>query len=83
MRGRAASIDHAEYEILRVLIDDIDLRRLRQSMCPDDKDTKKKETAENRFDKAAANVAVLIQNMMDRRAHKLPKNHVDYKEKSK
>ena len=76
MRGRAASVSHAEYEILRVLTDEIDLRKLRSSMCSD-------KVSSERFDKAAKSVAVLIQNMMDRRAHKLPKDHVDYKEKSK
>ena len=33
------------------------------------------------FDKAAANVVGLVVNMMDRRRHKLPKDHVDYKVK--
>jgi hypothetical protein len=45
-------------------------------MCPD-------KVSSERFDKAVKSVSVLIQNMMDRRAHKLPKDHVDYKEKSK
>jgi len=76
MRGRAASVSHAEYEILRVLTDEINLRKLHSSMCPD-------KVSSERFDKAVKSVSVLIQNMMDRRAHKLPKDHVDYKEKSK
>lgn len=76
MRGKAASVSHAEYEILRVLTDDIDLRSLRQSMCPD-------KVSQVRFDKAAKEVAVLIRNMMERRTHRLPKKHVDYKEKGK
>ena len=74
MRGRAASVSHAEYEILRVVTDEIDLRKLRDSMCPD-------KVSRARFDKALKSVGGLIQNMMDRRAHKLPKDHVDYKEK--
>ena len=43
-------------------------------MCPD-------KVSRERFDKALKSVGGLIQNMMDRRAHKLPKNHVDYKAK--
>ena len=74
MRGRAASVSHAEYEILRVVTDEIDLRKLRDSMWPD-------KVSRERFDKALKSVGGLIQNMMDRRAHKLPKNHVDYKAK--
>jgi len=74
MRGRAASVSHAEYEILRVITDEIDLRELRDSMCPD-------KVSRERFDKALRTVGGLIQNMMDRRAHKLPKNHVDYRTK--
>jgi len=72
MRGRAASVSHAEYEILRVVTDEIDLRKLRDSMCPD-------KVSRARFDKALKSVGGLIQNMMDRRAHKLPKDHVDFK----
>ena len=43
-------------------------------MCPD-------KVSRARFDKALKSVGGLIQNMMDRRAHKLPKDHVDYKAK--
>ena len=43
-------------------------------MCPD-------KVSRERFDKALRTVGGLIQNMMDRRAHKLPKNHVDYRTK--
>lgn len=74
MRGRATSVAHAEYEILRVVTDEIDLRTLRKAMAID-------KVSKKRFDKGAANAAQLIQNMMDRRMHKLPKDHVDYREK--
>ena len=39
------------------------------------------EHSEIRFDKGAASVARLIQNLADRRTHRLPKEHVDYEVK--
>ena len=71
MSGKAKSQTHVEFEILKTITEEIDLSRLRQSMATD-------KVAVKRFDKGAANVALLIQNMMVRRAHKLPKDHVDY-----
>jgi hypothetical protein len=74
MSERTASITHAEYEILNHLIENINLHELRASMCND-------KVSASRFDKAADNVAELIENMMSRRTHKLPKTHCEYKGK--
>jgi len=74
MSERIVSISHGEYEILNLILSDIDLSRLKARMCDD-------KVSKERFDKAADNVAGLIDNMMSRRTHKLPKNHVEYKEK--
>lgn len=74
MNGKAKSQTHVEFEVLKTITEEIDLSGLRQSMATD-------KVAEKRFDKGAANVALLIQNMMVRRAHKLPKDHVDYEVK--
>jgi len=71
---KAASVTHAEYMILESLRDEVNLRELQSRMVVD-------EVSSTRFDKAAVNVHRLVQNMMDRRTHKLPKDHVDYKEK--
>ncbi len=71
---KAASVTHAEYMILESLRDEVNLRELQSRMVVD-------AVSSTRFDKAAANVHRLVQNMMDRRTHKLPKDHVDYKEK--
>ena len=71
---RAASVTHAEYEILNHIVTEIDLSRLKSRMCDDD-------VSKDRFTKAGANVLGLIENMMGRRRHKLPKSHVEYKEK--
>jgi len=74
MSERIASIPHGEYEILALILDEIDLSRLKSRMCDD-------EVSRDRFDKAANSVAVLIENMMGRRTHRLPKDHIEYKEK--
>jgi hypothetical protein len=71
---RAASVTHAEYEILNHLVTEIDLVRLKRMMCDD-------KVSKDRFTKAGGNVLELIENMMGRRRHKLPKHHPDYKEK--
>ena len=72
--GRAESISHAEYHILECLVNEVDLSELKRRMGSD-------VHAIKRFDKAAANVVGLVVNIMDRRRHKLPKDHVDYKVK--
>ena len=75
MSGRAVSVSHAEYEIIRVLIEDIDIESLRDIMGTD-------KVSKDRFDKAAVNVVNLVQNMAQRRVHKLPKDHVDFEVKA-
>ena len=56
---RAASVTHVEYEILKHVTEKINLRELRSVMATD-------KVTEDRFDKGAANVVGLIQNMMSR-----------------
>jgi hypothetical protein len=74
MSGRAVSVSHAEYEIIKVLIEDVDIESLRDIMGTD-------KVSKDRFDKAAVNVVNLVQNMAQRRVHKLPKDHVDFEVK--
>ena len=74
MSDRIVSITHGEYEIMNLIQDTIDLSGLKDVMCDD-------KVSSDRFDKAAKNVAVLINNMMSRRMHKLPKHHSDYTER--
>ena len=75
MSERAASVSHAEYEIIKVLIEDVDIESLRDIMGTD-------KVSKDRFDKAAVNVVNLVQNMAQRRVHKLPKDHVDFEVKA-
>jgi len=74
MSDRIVSITHGEYEIMNLIQDTIDLSELKESMCND-------RVSRDRFDKAAKSVAVLIDNMMSRRTHRLPKGHPDYMER--
>tara|TARA_Y100001963_G_scaffold125738_1_gene177598 strand:+ start:989 stop:1216 length:228 start_codon:yes stop_codon:yes gene_type:complete len=74
--SRAKTVIHAEYEILQLITDCIDLEALRDRMVPDG-DT----VAAKRFDGGAENVANLINNLASRRRHRLPKDHLDYQAK--
>ena len=73
---RAKTVPHVEYEVLRLLREQVDLSALRDSMVPDDD-----EVAEKRFDSGAKSVLQLILNLETRRYHRLPKDHVDYRGK--
>ena len=73
---RAASVTHSEYEILKFVTENIDLSTLEKKMALD-------RVSKERFGKGGKAVLHLISNMMERRRHKLPLNHVDYKEKGK
>tara|TARA_Y100000004_G_C8801664_1_gene363706 strand:+ start:77 stop:310 length:234 start_codon:yes stop_codon:yes gene_type:complete len=73
---RARSVAHVEYEILQWVGDRAWLDGLMAEMVP-----KGDKVAEKRFRKGATNISTYLRNMMDRRQHKLPKDHEDYKEK--
>jgi hypothetical protein len=71
---RATSVSHVEFEILGELIENVDLESLRDLMV-DDKVTGK------RWDSGAKNVLLLLENMMDRRRHRLKPTHPEYRGK--
>jgi len=71
---RATSVIHVEYEILTYLIHQIDVSQIKERMVDD-------EVSLKRFENGGENVLQLIQNLADRRKHRLPKDHLDYKEK--
>ena len=73
---RAASVSHVEYEVITWLRDNIDLQHLNQAMSVD-------KVTEKRWVTGVANVCELLDNMCSRRTHKLPKTHLEYKEKVK
>jgi hypothetical protein len=73
---RAKTVPHVEYEIFQHILDTIDITTVKEQMVPTGD-----KVAEDRFDKGATSAAQFIQNMVDRRTHRLPKNHEDYEAK--
>ena len=79
---RARSVEHVEYEILDWIGRRAWLDELKQNMTPW-KNGQPDKIAKKRFRKGAENICRYLENMMERRQHKLPKDHEDYKEKIK
>jgi len=76
MTRRARSVAHVEYEILEWVGRKAWLDGLMVEMVPEGD-----KVAEKRFRKGATNISTYLRNMMDRRQHKLPKNHQEYMER--
>ena len=77
---RAASIVHVEYEVLNAILDsdliaDV-VAELREKMVPEGD-----SVAERRFVDGTKNASQLIQNLADRRTHRLPEDHPDFEVK--
>ena len=75
-KERARSVTHVEYKILEHLGNKAWLDPLMLKMIP-----KGDKIAEKRFRKGAENITEYLQNMINRRRHKLPKDHDAYKER--
>jgi hypothetical protein len=73
---RAKTIPHVEYEIFQYILDEIDISIVKESLVPSGD-----EVAEERFEKGAASATNLIENLIDRRLHRLPHDHPDFKER--
>ena len=73
---RASSKIHVEYEVLKYLMDKIDLTELEDKMCPSGDDV-----ASKRFADGADSVSNLVNNLIVRRLHRLPKTHPAYRGK--
>ena len=77
---RIRTVTHGEYEILQALLDSQviaeALVNLKYQMVPDND-----EVAEKRWASSVASIAQYMQNMSERRLHRLPKNHPNYREK--
>ena len=78
---RIRTVIHGEYEILQALLDSEviadALVNLKYQMVPQNDDV-----AEKRWASSVASIAQYMQNMSERRLHRLPKNHPMYREKS-
>ena len=73
---RARSVTHVEYEILEWIGRKAWLDQLMTEMIPEGD-----KVAEKRFRKGAYNIQTYLKNMMERRQHKLPKDHSKYRER--
>ena len=73
---RAKTIPHVEYEIFNNLLDTVDITAVKQSLVP-----RGDKVAEERFEKGFESAAKLINNLCERRLHRLPKQHRDYVER--
>ena len=80
MTRRARSVAHVEYEILDWIGRRAWLDELKRSMTPW-KNGQADKVAEKRFRKGAYNIQTYLKNMMNRRLHKLPKDHPKYMER--
>ena len=80
---RFKNVKHAEYEILRAILHNpnnenfiVSIEKVRERGIP-----KGDEVAEKRFTQSVASIGTFLTNMMERRKHRLPKNHPDYQVK--
>jgi len=76
MTRRARSVAHVEYELLNFIGERMYVDELMQQMIPEGD-----EVAKKRFDKGATNISTYLKNMVNRRLHKLPKDHSAYRGK--
>ena len=73
---RAKTVTHVEYEALNLILNEITVDELREDMVPEGD-----EVALKRFYSGVTNVANLVQNMANRRRHRLPESHRDFRVK--
>ena len=74
---RAKTTTHVEYEICKAILNSKELglviEEVKTDMVPEED-----EVAEKRFNSGTQSLSQLLQNIVDRRLHRLPKNHQDY-----
>ena len=84
---RAVSVSHVEYEILRTLLENVDVSDVKDDMVMDEVEAttrvkkKRRESQMKRFQTGGENIMQLVENLAERRRHKLSESHVDYQEK--
>ena len=78
--ARIRTVSHGEYEVLNAILDSLTvaetLERLKFDMVPTND-----EVAEKRFNASVVSIGTFLSNMMERRTHRLPSNHPQYKVK--
>lgn len=71
---RAQTVQHVEYEVFDWILHNIDVAELHEVMVTD-------AVSDKRFKTGVAQAAKMIKNLAERRKHRLPKSHPDYKTK--
>ena len=77
---RAKTAIHVEYEVIKVILNSKEMGLVIE-MVKDDLVPVDDEVAEKRFSIGVKSVSQLFRNIADRRLHRLPKNHPDYRGK--
>ena len=78
---RASSKVHVEYEVLKHLMDKIDLSDLEEKMVLRHKGDKYYGELEKRWQNGVNEVASMVNNKIEKRLHRLPKKHPAYRGK--
>ena len=77
---RAKTTVHVEYEVLKAILNSKEIgmviERTKANMVPVNDDV-----AEKRFNNGVQSAAQFMHNMLERRLHRIPKNHPDYRGK--
>lgn len=77
---RAKTTIHVEYEIVKAILDSKEIglviERVQANVVPFGD-----EVAGERFNRGVKSISQLLRNLSDRRLHRLPKNHPDYRGK--
>jgi hypothetical protein len=77
---RAKTVIHVEYEVVKAILNSKEIGMVIE-MVKDDLVPVDDEYAEKRFNMGVKSVSQLFRNIADRRLHRIPKNHPDYRGK--
>jgi len=77
---RAKTVIHVEYEVVKAILNSKEIGMVIE-MVKDDLVPVDDERAEKRFNMGVKSVSQLFRNIADRRLHRIPKNHPDYRGK--
>ena len=77
---RAKTVIHVEYEVVKAILNSKEIGMVIE-MVKDDLVPVDDEHAEKRFNMGVKSVSQLFRNIADRRLHRIPKNHPDYRGK--
>ena len=77
---KARSVTHVEYEVLKAILKSKEIGMVIEQLR-DYLTEPNHESSHKRFDEGVKHTASYMKNLMDRRVHRLPKKHTDYRPK--